>query len=257
MPPPSQNLNRVLVVDDNPLILELMRKGLEPHAQVMASTDSTDAMLFCVANPPDLVVCDYRMPGLDGLQFVEHLRTRPDTQMVRVILVAAKADIEDKLRTAVDSVEEFVVKPFYIKDFVARTKKVLDRIAAEKISGQAAKDGVMRGRLSEMNIIDLLQSLELGQKTCGLTVTHSNDVCRMYFAAGNLSHAELERASGNVLGDDAVYEVVRWPDGTFEIDFNLRSDQHTTTRTTQSLLMEALRLLDESGQSTTSGEASY
>ena len=50
---------------------------------------------------------------------------------------------------------------------------------------------------------------------------------------------------GPVEGDDAVYKVVSWPDGSFEIDFNSRSEKHSTTRTTQGLLMEALRILDE------------
>jgi hypothetical protein len=48
-----------------------------------------------------------------------------------------------------------------------------------------------------------------------------------------------------VEGDEAVYRVVRWQDGSFQIDFTARSGKRTTTRSTQSLLMEALRLLDE------------
>ncbi len=90
-------------------------------------------------------------------------------------------------------------------------------------------------------MIDLLQSLELGQKTCALTITRNGENCRMFFADGRINHAEL----GDVSGDEAVYRVVGWPDGSFEIDFNSRSDKQTTTRSTQSLLMEALRLLDE------------
>ena len=237
----SKNGTTVLLVDDNPLILDLMRKALAPHAHIETCADSTDALLQCISNPPGLVICDYRMPGLDGRQFVEKLRARPETRTVRVILMALKSDIDEKLRPLADTVEDFVAKPFYLTELVSQTKKVLERIYWEQKEQQAPQEGVIRGRLAEMNMIDLLQSLELGQKTCALTVTRNGEDCRMYFAEGKISHAEL----GSVVGDEAVYRVVGWPEGSFEIDFNSRSDQHTTTRSTQGLLMEALRLLDE------------
>jgi hypothetical protein len=63
----------------------------------------------------------------------------------------------------------------------------------------------------------------------------------MYFLEGQLHHAEL----GAVEGDDAVYRVVGWPDGSFQIDFSARSNKKSTTHSTQGLLMEALRLFDE------------
>ena len=236
-----KSASKVLLVDDNPLIVDLMRRGLEPHACVSTCSDSTDALLQCIAAPPDLVICDYKMPGLDGRQLVQKLRSRPETKSVRVILVAAKADIDEKLRPISDMVEDFVVKPFYVKELAEKARKVLERIYWEKMQKQAPREGVIRGRLAEMNMIDLLQSLELGQKTCSLTVTRDSESCRMFFSAGQISHAEL----GSLSGDEAVYQVVRWPDGSFEIDFNSRSDKQTTTRSTQGLLMEALRLLDE------------
>jgi CheY-like chemotaxis protein len=243
----TKNETSVMLVDDNPVILELMRKGLEPHAEISTYTDPAYALLLCGANPPDLVICDYRMPGLDGRQFVEKLREQPESRGVRIILVATKSDIDEKLGPIHDAVEEFVEKPFYVNVLASKTKKLLERIYWEKKQKQAPQEGVIRGRLAEMNMIDLLQSLELGQKTCSLTVSRNGENGRMYFADGQIGHAEL----GAVVGDDAVYRVVSWPDGTFEIDFNSRSDQRTTTRTTQGLLMEALRILDEQKRDST------
>lgn len=237
----TKSTSTILLLDDNALVLDIMRKGLKPLALVSAYTDSTDALLQCISSPPDLVISDYRMPGLDGKQLVHKLRARAETKSTRVVLVATKSDIDEHLRVLSDTVEEFVVKPFYVRDLVPQIKKVLERIYWEKMQKQAPRDGVIRGRLAEMNMIDLLQSLELGQKTCSLTVNRNGDSCRMYFSAGQINHAEL----GETSGDEAVYHVVTWPDGDFEIDFNSRSDQHSTSRSTQGLLMEALRLLDE------------
>lgn len=232
---------KVMLVDDNPLILDILRRGIEPYAETVAFTDSSAALAQCHESPPDLVICDYRMPDMDGGQFVQKLKIRPEAQAVRVILVAAKNDIEEHLRSLADLVEEFAIKPFFIKELAGRAKRILDRIQLEKMQQQASQEGVIRGRLSEMNLIDLFQSLELGQKTCALTFTREGENCRMYFLEGQLHHAEL----GTVEGDDAVYRVAGWSDGSFQIDFNARSDKKTTTQSTQGLLMEALRLLDE------------
>src|SRR5579885_1480866 len=119
----AKNPSKVLLVDDNPIILDLMRRGLEPHAEISACADSTDALLQCMTNPPDLFICDYRMPGLDGKMFLEKLRTRPETQSIRVILVAVKSDIDEKLRPVADSVEEFVTKPSTLRNWPRRRKR--------------------------------------------------------------------------------------------------------------------------------------
>ena len=237
----SKSNAKVMLVDDNPVILDILRRGIEPYAEPLTFTDATAALAQCLANPPDLVICDYRMPDMDGGQFLQKLKLNPEMKSVRVILVAAKSDIEEHLRPFADQVEEVAQKPFYMKELAARAKRVLDRIQLEKMQQQAAQEGVIRGRLSEMNLIDLFQSLELGQKTCSLTVSKDSEECRMYFKEGQLHHAEL----GSTQGDDAVYAVASWAEASFQIDFNARSDQKSTTRSTQGLLMEALRLFDE------------
>ena len=68
----------------------------------------------------------------------------------------------------------------------------------------------------------------------------------LYVADLERSVAFYDAAFGKFAGDDAVYKVVEWNEGTFEIDFSGKSSQRRTTRSTQGLLMEALRILDES-----------
>ena len=237
----TKTTTKVVLVDDNPFILELLRGGIDPLAEVAAFRNPEDALAHCQKGLPDLVICDFRMPSLDGVQLVRKLKAQSGADNVRFLIMAAKADVDDTLRPMADLVEDFVVKPFFVKELARQAKNILDRAYLEKMQRQAPAEGVMRGRLSEMNIIDLLQSLELGQKTCSLTFNQGGESCRMYFADGQIHHAE----SGAIVGDDAVYRVAGWSDGTFQIDFNGRSDKKTTTQSTQGLLMEALRLLDE------------
>jgi len=232
---------KVLVVDDNALVLDLLMKGLSPHCDARAAADGADALLKIVDDPPDLVLCDYRIPGLDGRQLYEKLRTRQQTRLMPFIFLASRGDIEEKLRPMVEGVEEFIPKPFFLKDLVRRTKKVIDRLHLEKLQNRAVRPGVIQGRLEEMSILDLMQSLEMGQKSCRLTIRHGEDACELFFASGQCTDAKL----GSSEGEAAVFQAVRWPEGEFEIDFNSGPSRSTIERSTTGLLMEALRLMDE------------
>jgi hypothetical protein len=100
----------------------------------------------------------------------------------------------------------------------------------------------VRGNLAQMNVIDLMQSLEMGRKSCLLTLTRDGEKCEVYFSEGQVPHAVY----GSLKGDAAVFKVLSWPDGNFQINFEGKTKQQTTTLNTQGLLMEGLRILDES-----------
>lgn len=232
---------KVLLVDDNPMVLGMLRGALTPLANVITSNDSADALLKAVDDPPDLLVSDYRMPGMDGRQLVEKLKGRQNTAGISVILLASKADITERLASS-EPVDDFVEKPFFLKEATHRIKRVIDKIALEKMAKRAPSDGVLRGNLLQMNVIDLVQSLEMGRKSCALTLTNAKEKCEMYFQEGQVTHA----AYGSLMGDAAVFKVLRWTSGNFQIDFEGKTTKQSTTLNTQGLLMEGLRLLDES-----------
>src|SRR5882672_9753387 len=211
---------KVLLVDDNPMVLALLQGALTPLASVTTSSDTADALLKAVDDPPDLLVSDYRMPGMDGHQLVERLRSRPKTAGIAVILLASKADISEKLSSQ-EPVDDFVEKPFFLKDAIRRIKRVIDRIALEKMAKTAPSDGVLRGNLSQMNVIDLVQSLEMGRKSCQITLTNEGERCEMFFSEGQVTHAQY----GEVTGDAAVFKVLRWTGGNFEMNFEGKTTQ--------------------------------
>lgn len=237
---------RMLLADDNPLVRDLVVKGMEPYCEIETANDGADALLKVVDTPPDVILCDYKMPGLDGRQLYEKLRGREATRNIPFLFMASRADIEERLRPLVDGVEDFVTKPFLVKDLVRIAKKVVDRLHLEKLQKRASRPGVIQGRLEEMSMIDLMQSLEMGQKSCRLTVHNNGEHGELFFANGQCRDAKAGKAEG----DDAVYRVVLWTVGEFEIDFNAAnaSTRTTTTRNTTGLLMEAMRLMDESNR---------
>src|SRR6202020_3399153 len=232
---------KLLLVDDNPMVLRMMEHALASLASVTAATDAADALLKAVDDPPDLLVCDYRMPGMDGRQLVEKLKSRPATANFPTVLMASKSDIAERLSQQ-DAADDYLEKPFFLKDATRRIKTMIDRIALEKMAKTAPSDGVVRGSLSQMNVIDLMQSLEMGRKSCQLSLSNEGDKCEVFFAEGQVKHATY----GSLVGDAAVFKVLRWTGGNFQLNFEGKTDKETTQLNTQGLLMEGLRLLDES-----------
>lgn len=241
----SQNV-QVLIVDDNPVIRDLITQGMQNHCVVTESVDGADALLKSVDNPPDLIISDFRMPGLDGRQLYEKLRSRDRTRNIPFVFIASRSDIEEKLRPSVGGgVEDFIAKPFFVADLVRQVKKIVDRLHLEKMQRRASRPGVIQGRLEEMSVTELMQSLEMGQKTCRLTLKHADQNSELYFVAGQCKHAQ----SASAEGDGVVYQAIGWLDGEFEIEFNATVDRETTTLSTTGLLMEAMRLMDEANES--------
>jgi CheY-like chemotaxis protein len=227
----------------------MLKQALSPLAEISTATDAADALLKAVDEGPDMVICDYRMPGMDGRQLLEKLKSRPATSGITVILMASKSDINERLSQH-ESGEDYIEKPFFLKEATQRIKRVIDRIALEKMAKAAPSDGILRGSLAQMNVVDLVQSLEMGRKSCSLTMTNADDKCEMYFSQGQVKHA----AYGSITGDEAVFKVLRWTDGNFQVDFDGKTTKESTTLNTQGLLMEGLRQLDEAQRDSAEGE---
>jgi CheY-like chemotaxis protein len=234
---------KLLLVDDNPMVLAMLQQALSSLAKVTTATDAADALLKAVDDVPDLLVCDYRMPGMDGRQLVEKLKSRPATANFSSVLMASKSDIAERLSPQ-DAADDYLEKPFYLKDATRRVKRMIDRISLEKMAKTAPSDGVVRGNLSQMNVIDLMQSLEMGRKSCRISLSNEGEKCEVFFAEGQVKHATY----GSLVGDEAVFKVLRWTGGNFQLDFEGKTDKETTQLNTQGLLMEGLRLLDESAR---------
>ena len=123
---------KVLLVDDNPMVLEMLRQAMSAFSAVRALSDGSEAFLKAIDDKPDLIIADYAMAGIDGRQLLEQIKAHSATAGIPVILMATKADINEKLKDLEDTVEDFVEKPFFIKEAAARIKKVVDKISLKE-----------------------------------------------------------------------------------------------------------------------------
>ena len=100
----------------------------------------------------------------------------------------------------------------------------------------------IRGSLEDMGLPDLIQTLMIGMKTACVTLECNGSEGKLWMENGSLRHAQ----NGELIGEEAFYELLRWTTGEFVIEHRLKTEESTLTRDTMFLLMEGMRLMDES-----------
>lgn len=125
---------RILVIEDEPAIQELLALTLSEagHEPVLAS-DAAEGYQHAQQILPDLVLLDWMLPGMSGIEFARKLRGNPRTQQVPIIMLTAKAEEQDKLAGLETGADDYMVKPFSTRELNARIKAVLRRRAPQMV----------------------------------------------------------------------------------------------------------------------------
>ena len=122
----------ILVVEDEPAILELLRVNLvDAGYDVRAAADAETAQRLLKESLPDLVLLDWMLPGQSGLALAKQLRGDARTRELPIIMVTARTDEADKVAGLEAWVDDYVTKPFSPRELKARIKAVLRRRAPE------------------------------------------------------------------------------------------------------------------------------
>ncbi len=219
--------HRILLVDDEPANLHLLEKMLAPTGwRTALAKDGREALALADKTPFDLVLLDVRMPDLDGIDVLTHLRARPD--WVPVILVTASNTREDRIRGAEAGADDFLEKPIDLPVLLARVRTLL-------------KLKETREQLAQRHQA-LQRTLEREQELTGF-IAHDlkNPLAVM---ATNIAFVKRQLAPGSTaaeaLGDaaDAAQQMLRLIDSLLAV----RNDDHLAPLVDRVVLE---RLLDE------------
>ncbi|WP_217912868.1 response regulator transcription factor [Miltoncostaea marina] len=119
---------RILVVEDDPDIAELIAFKLEREGHVVrAEADGRAGLAAALAEPPDLVLLDWMMPRMSGLEVCQELRADPRGERMPVIFLTAKAQEADVQRGFAMGADDFIPKPFSPRELASRVGAVLAR----------------------------------------------------------------------------------------------------------------------------------
>jgi len=118
----------ILVVEDEAALVTLLRYNLEREGfRVAEARDGEEALLMAREQKPDLVILDWMLPLLSGLEVCRQLRRGPDTRSVPIIMLTARGEEGDKLRGLDSGADDYVTKPFSPSELIARIRAALRR----------------------------------------------------------------------------------------------------------------------------------
>jgi two-component system response regulator MprA len=116
---------RILIIEDDEAILTFLRRGLSYDGyQVDVALDGQTGLLLAWDNPPDLVVLDWMLPGMDGLEVCRRLRQRG---RVPILMLTAKDTVSDRVQGLDAGADDYMVKPFNLDELLARIRALLRR----------------------------------------------------------------------------------------------------------------------------------
>ncbi len=134
--PKQGTRGRVLLADDNADMRGYVSRLLSPHFDVEAVSDGQEALKRALIRPPDLILSDIMMPGLDGFALLKALRTESSTRTLPVILLSARAGEESRVEGIEAGADDYLVKPFTARELLAR---VTTHLAMSRLRRQAAE----------------------------------------------------------------------------------------------------------------------
>ncbi|MCC6811598.1 MAG: response regulator [Deltaproteobacteria bacterium] len=237
----------LLLIDSDAKSLRVMEVSLKKAGfSVTTAVNGLDALEKIEINPPELVISDTKMPEMDGFELCKKLKENPKTSQLPFIFLTGQKSIEYKIKGLELGVEDYLTKPIYIKEIVTRIKIMLEKKTKETLEKRDQKAN-FSGQLSDMGVVDLLQTVEIGRKT-GLIRFESEQGFgsngTIFFRNGKVVDAEL----GVLRGEKAIYRLLVWNDGRFEMEFMPIDRPDGIEMSTQGLLMEGMRRVDEWGR---------
>ena len=124
-------MKTVLVVDDDAAIREMIRMALESNDYaVLEAGDTTAARRHLDTGEPDIILLDWMLPGQSGFEFTRSLRSKPASNSIPVIMLTARDTEEEKIAALESGADDYISKPFSIKEMLARIKAVMRRTSS-------------------------------------------------------------------------------------------------------------------------------
>lgn len=129
----------ILVVEDEAALLALLRYNLERQGfNVDEATDGQEALLRIAEAKPDLVLLDWMLPAMSGIEVCRQIRRRPATRDLPVIMVTARTEDQDAVRALDTGADDYIAKPFAVEALLARIRALLRRASNVSAKGSIA-----------------------------------------------------------------------------------------------------------------------
>lgn len=205
----------VLVADGDPKNLQILKENLEASGFIVITVpNGNKAWEEIQQSPPNMVLTETNLPGLNGYHLLERLQADPNTKPIPLIFLTNQREIQQRVRGFEMGAKDYLVKPLHVKEVIAHIRMVLRRLERRKTE-QLETYMKFSGRLDQLNLADLIESFGVERKTGVLTLSNGRKTGQVYFRDGAVVNASV----GEIKQEPAIYQMLPWSRGYFNMVF--------------------------------------
>lgn len=171
---------KILLVEDDPSLIELIKYNLEQEGyEVLVEMDGENGLITALEEQPDLILLDWMLPNLSGIEICRRIRRDKSTKNIPVIMLTARSEESDRIRGLDIGADDYVTKPFSPKELVARIKAMFRRIRPA-LSEQVLEYAGIEMDLSSRKIKRDGKSIHLGPTEFNILKYLMENPCRVF-----------------------------------------------------------------------------
>ncbi|MCG2590647.1 hybrid sensor histidine kinase/response regulator transcription factor [Rhodohalobacter sulfatireducens] len=203
----SSNLDKeiLLIVEDNAEVREFIREQLEEDYRILEAENGVQGIELSQEEIPDLIISDLMMPEMDGYDFCKQIRKDEKTSHIPVIMLTAKAGLEDKLKGFETGIDAYLTKPFKVKELQVRVRKLIQQ--RRQLRDQFSEAGLIQTK----NVTDdSIEKVFLEKAISVVESNFSNEQFKVNHLAGslNMSPGQLNRKLQALVDQSAVQFII-------------------------------------------------
>jgi len=236
-----EKTKKILIVDSDTNYIIPLRNSLSKIGyEVICWDDGQKALELAKSLHADMIISEVDLPKVSGHALFKDLRSVPACKTTPFIFLSSQKRVDDRIKSMELGVDDYIAKPFYVEEVVARVEALFKEISKLNESQSQAEKG-FSGNLTEMNLVDLIQTLELGKKSAVLKLKHNSTIGMVYVKDGEVVDASLP----NLLPDKALLRMFTWTIGNFYVDITPVDRDKTVQTSNKDLINIGLRRLNE------------
>lgn len=144
---------KILIIDDEAHIVELIKYNLESNGyKAYTSYNGSDGLKSAEENPVDLIILDLMLPDMDGLEVCKALKRKDETASIPIIMLTAKSSEFDKILGLELGADDYVTKPFSVRELMARVKVILRRSFQDNVESKIISIGDLKIDLAKYQV---------------------------------------------------------------------------------------------------------
>jgi len=236
-----EQVKKILIVDDDTSYTVPLRNALSKGGyEVVCWDDGQKALELAKNLQADLIIAEVELPQISGHDLFKEIRSIPAYKSVPFIFLSSQKRVDDRIKSMELGADDYITKPFYVEEIVARVDALFGEIS-QLSEQQSQSETGFSGSLTEMNLVDLIQTLELGKKSAILKLKHNSSIGMIYVMNGEVIDALLDDLSP----EQSLMRMFTWNTGNFYVEMTSVNRERKINELNKELITAGMRRISQ------------